>query len=151
MCMIVRRERWLNWNSSRPRTPAERCYQPAVADPDFSYIKVKINSPDSHVCLSEDDGLHTFLLCTQVLSPHSLSLPSLSSISISFLYHFHPQSPLFLFLSLFVPFPSCLRCFLLAFVSGQISWLFNNERMKGTSSSLSFPNTFHSLLSPWTP
>lgn len=85
-------ERWPHWDSSCPRTPppTERCYQLVVADPD-SYTEVKINSPDSSVCLSEDDGLHTFLLCTQVLCLRPPPPPSLSFISI-FLHRFHPSS-----------------------------------------------------------
>lgn len=135
------RERWSHQDSSSPQTPCERCCQPSVADPDLSYIEVKINSPDSTVCLSEDDGLHTFLLCTQV--PRLLLRPS-------------PPFPSLFFITFILSFPSpsssCILSVWLALsysavLFGKRSCLLNDKRMKACSRtcssliprSLSFP------------
>lgn len=139
---IGRRERWSYQDSSCPRTPTERCYQPAVADPDSSYIEVKINSPDMPVCLSEDDGLHTFLLCTQVLCLLALPRFHLSSSSLP-----SSVSPLLPPLSALFSVLLALPCSALVF--GERPCLFNDERMKGSSSVLSLHSSFHPLLSPF--
>lgn len=144
---IVRCERQSHGDSSCPRTPSERCYQPAVADPDSSHIEVKINSPDSPVCLSEDDGLRTFLLCTQVLCllAHRTSTPPplhfhLSSSSLSSQVSRLPPLSLHFcldgafFLHLFIRRPC----------------LFNEERMKG-SSRTSYSLSHRRSLSPFPP
>lgn len=69
----VRFERWPHSDGSRLRIPTEWCYQPAVAEPGSSHIKVKMNSPDRlSACPKMMD-------CTPFCSAHrpSASLPPL--------------------------------------------------------------------------
>lgn len=129
--------------------PLKRCYQPAAADPDSSYIEVKINSPDSPVCLSEDDGLHTFLLCTQVLCLLT-SLPPPSLFFITFIYSLPSSSSSS---SLSAPFLSWWRCFLLALflVRGHVCLMIKASREAAEtlplypSLLLSIPSSLRSL------
>lgn len=129
--------------------PPERCCTPAVADPDSSCIEVKINSPDSPVCLSEDDGLHTFLLCTQVLRLLTL-LPSPFPFLFFITFILHLLSSSSFFLSLSLPFLSWWHCFLLALflVRGHVCLMMKGWKEEAETSSLSSP-PFHPFLSPF--
>lgn len=93
---IIRRERWSQWDGICPRTPAGRCCLTAAVRPDSSFNKVKIYSPDSPVCLSEDDRLPTFLYAAHRYTAHLHPYTPanlLPCVSVLLLQHFLSSPP----------------------------------------------------------